>query len=314
MNTQIIEQNLESLTTEKIQSLIYVVRGKQVMLDNDLALLYQVDTGNLNKAMKRNYKRFPEDFCFQLTKEEYSNLKFQNGISSYVEHGGRRTLPYVYTEQGIAMLSAVLRSDIAIQVSIQIMKTFVELRRYLAHGALLLEKVNELEIKQLESDYKRKEFEQKTEKRLDEVFDYIASHEENNQKIFYDGQIFDAYSLLSNIIGLANSSIVLIDGYVDVITLNLLSKKKKCVDVCIYTLPNARLTIQDIVIFNAQYPNLEVKRTSAFHDRFLIIDNNYGYHIGASLKDAGKKCFGINKISDKGIINDLIQRAEFTSK
>ena len=224
MDAQVIEQNSEILTTEKIQGLIYVVRGKQVMLDNDLALLYQVDTGNLNKAMKRNYKRFPENFCFQLTKEEYSNLKFQNGISSYVEHGGRRTLPYVYMEQGIAMLSAVLRSDIAIQVSIKIMKTFVELRRYLAHGALLLEKVNELEIKQLESDYKRKEVEQKTEKRLDEVFDYI----------------------------------VLIDGYVDVITLNLLSKKKKCVDVCIYTLPNARLTIQDIVIFNAQYPNLEV--------------------------------------------------------
>ena len=124
---------------------------KQVMLDSDLALLYQVDTGNLNKAMKRNYKRFLEDFCFQISKEEYNNLKFQNGISGYVEHGGRRTLPYVYTEQGIAMLSAVLRSDIAIQVSIQIMKSFVELRRYLAHGALLLERVNELEIKQQEA-------------------------------------------------------------------------------------------------------------------------------------------------------------------
>lgn len=148
-------------------------------------------------------------------------MKFQNGISSYVEHGGRRTLPYVYTEQGIAMLSAVLRSDVAIQVSIQI-----------------------------------------------EIFDYIASHEECNQKIFYDGQIFDAYSLLNNMIGKADNSIILIDGYVDLTTLNILAKKKSNVDICIYTLPNTRLTMQDIVNFNAQYPKLEVKRTSAFHDRF----------------------------------------------
>ena len=195
------------------------------------------------------------------------------------------------------MLSAVLRSDIAIQVSIRIMKTFVELRRYLAHGALLLERVSELEIKQLESDYKRIEFEQKTEKKLDEIFDYIASHEESNQKIFYDGQIFDAYSLLNDIICKADNSIVLIDGYVDLATLKhrnpLLAQKKINVDICIYTLPNTLLTKQDIVNFNAQYPSLKVRRTSAFHDRFLIIDNNYGYHIGASLKDAGKKCFGI---------------------
>ena len=175
------------------------------------------------------------------------------------------------------------------------MKTFVELRRYLAHGALLLERVNELEIKQLESDYKRKEFEQKTEKRLDEVFDYIASHEESNQKIFYDGQIFDAYSLLNNIIDKADNSIILIDGYVDVSTLNILAKKKSDVDICIYTLPNARLTTQDIGNFNAQYPKLEVKRTPAFHDRFLIIDNNYGYNIGASLKDAGKNVLALIK-------------------
>jgi hypothetical protein len=310
----IVEENTTIGNTDKIQRLIYIVRDRQVLTDSDLAVLYQVETGNLNKAMKRNHKRFPEEFCFQLTKEEYENLKFQNGISSDGEHGGRRNLPYVYTEQGIAMLSAVLRSDIAVQVSIQIMKTFVELRRYLAHGTLLLEKVTSLEIKQIESDRKREEFEQKTEKRLEEVFDYIASHEESSQKIFIDGQIFDAFSLLTSLIQQAEQKIVLIDGYVDIITLNILSKKKEDVDVCIYAHPSARMTAQDIATFNAQYPNLEVKRTTAFHDRFLIIDGAKGYHIGASIKDAGKKCFGINKMEDMSLINDLLQRAEITSQ
>ena len=299
-------ETTEIISTEKIQQYIDVVRGKQVILDSDLALLYHVETGNLNKAMKRNQKRFPEDFCFQISKEEYEDLKFQNGISSFTEHGGRRSLPYVYTEQGIAMLSAVLKSDVAIQISIQIMKTFVELRRYLSHGSVLLEKVNNLEIRHLE-------FEQYTEKKLSEVFDYIATHTENNQKIFYDGQIFDAYSLLTHLIEQADSCITLIDGYVDISTLNILSKKKSSVKIKIYTYPNTRLTISDIQHFNAQYPLLEIKYTTSFHDRFLIIDNSYGYHIGASLKDAGKKCFGINKIEDLLVIHDLLQRVDKTS-
>lgn len=313
METMIVENNTSVVTKEKIQQLIYVVRGKQVMLDSNLADLYQVETGNLNKAMKRNQKRFPEEFCFQLTKEEYENLIFQNGSSSEKEHGGRRKLPYVYTEQGIAMLSAVLRSDIAIQVSIQIMKTFVELRKYLSHNALLLEKMNSLEIRQIESERKFLEFEQKTEKKLEEVFDYIAEHEESNQRIFYDGQIFDAFSLLVSLVAQADNSIILIDGYVDIVTLNILSKKKTGVNVCIYALPNARISNQDINNFNQQYPMLEVKRTTAFHDRFMIIDGNKGFHIGASIKDAGKKCFGINRIEDVGVLNDLVQRAQLTA-
>lgn len=302
-------EDIALVTIERIQSLIYFIRGKQVMVDSDLAVLYQVETGNLNKAMKRNQKRFPEDFCFQVTKDEYDNLIFQSGSSSG-EHGGRRTLPYVYTEQGIAMLSAVLRSEVAIQVSIQIMKTFVELRRYIAHGALLMEKVNNLETKQREADQERERFEERTEKRLEEIFDYIASHEESTQRIFYDGQIFDAFVLLIKLIGEAERDIILIDGYVDIVTLNLLSKKADNVQVSIYTYPSARITSQDITNFNAQYPRLEVKRTTVFHDRFLIIDGTYGYHIGASLKDAGKKCFCVNKIEDKEVINGLVQRAE----
>lgn len=305
--TEIVELN-----TTDIQNLIYVIRGKQVMLDSDLAMLYNVETGNLNKAMKRNQRRFPEDFCFQLTKEEYENLIFQIGSSSDSSHGGRRKLPFVYTEQGIAMLSAVLRSDVAIQVSIRIMQTFVEMRKYLATNALLLQKVNNLETKQLETDLAIKAIEQQTNEKFDKVFDYIASHEEDNQKIFFDGQIFDAFSLMTELIQQADNSIVLIDGYVDVATLNILAKKKDSVKVICYTLPNAKITNQDILKFNAQYPDLEVKRTTVFHDRFLIIDDKLAYHIGASINDAGKKCFGINKIEDDETIRNLINRASQT--
>ena len=298
------------LSTNDIQNWVYVIRGKQVMIDSDLAILYKVETGSLNRAMKRNIKRFPEEFCFQLTKEEYDNLRFQIGISSESEYGGRRYMPYAYTEQGIAMLSAVLRSDIAIQVSIRIMQTFVEMRKYLATNALLLQKVNNLEAKQLETDEALKTIEQQTNEKFDKVFDYIASHEEENQKIFFDGQIFDAFSLLVDIITKANESILLIDGYIDVSTLNILAKKNEGVSVVCYTLPNARITNQDITNFNMQYPQLTVHKTNVFHDRFLILDNKVGYHIGASLKDAGKKCFGINKLEGMDLINDLLKKVE----
>lgn len=308
MADEINKISSEVVSKEQIQSLIYVVRNKQVMMDSDLAMLYQVETGNLNKAMKRNLKRFPEDFCFQLTKEEFDNLKIQNGISSENEHGGRRKMPYMYTEQGIAMLSAVLRSDTAIQVSIGIMKTFVEMRRYLAHGALLLERVNDLEVKQIESDRKREEFEQRTEKRFEEVFDYISDHAESEQKIFYDGQIYDAFSLIASLIEKTDKKIILVDGYVDIKTLNLLSKKKTGVAVTIYTHPKTKLSTVDISNFNSQYSALDVKKTEIFHDRFLIIDEKEVYHVGASIKDAGSKCFGISVIKDQKIADDLLKR------
>ena len=298
-----------------IKKLIYMIRGQQVMLDSDLAMLYQVETGNLNKAMKRNLKRFPEEFCFQLTKEEYSNLIFQIGSSSLekdnsYEHGGRRKLPYVYTEQGIAMLSAVLRSDIAIKVSIRIMQIFVELRRYFAQGTFLIEKVNDLEINQIEERIWRKQHEENTEKRFEEVFDYIAEHKESNQKIFFDGQIYDAFSLLVDLVSRAEKKLILVDNYVDVETLNILAKKKTGVEVAIYTSKKTKLSKVDIENFNKQYPTIKVKYTEAFHDRFLILDDEYAYHIGASIKDAGKKCFGINKIEDARIVKTILQRLE----
>ena len=173
-----------------IKNLIYVIRNQQVMIDSDLAVLYQVETGRLNEAVKRNISRFPERFRFQLTKEEYVNLKSQSAISSLNRnentYGGRRTLPYAFTEQGIAMLSTVLRSEIAIQTSIRIMDTFVEMRRFIANNALLFERISNVELKQLE-------YQKQTDEKLEQIFEYISEHEEASQKVFFDGQIYDAF-------------------------------------------------------------------------------------------------------------------------
>ncbi|MDE7252993.1 MAG: ORF6N domain-containing protein [Acetatifactor sp.] len=306
----VVDDKKQLLTcSAEIQNLIYCIRGKQVMIDNDLAILYQVETKNLNKAMKRNIDRFPEDFCFQLTKEENDCLRFHFGTSKEESRGGRRYMPYVYTEQGIAMLSAVLRSDIAVRVSICIMKTFVEMRKYSTHNSLILEKLNGMEQHQIKADLKQEVFEKETNERFERIFEYIETHKEENQKIFFDGQIFDAFAFMTNLVLQANKTIILIDGYVDIVTLNILAKKKTGIDVTIYTLPSARLTTMDIANFNAQYPRLSVKYTTVFHDRFIVIDGTDGYHIGASIKDAGKKCFGINKIEDIAVIKDLLQRA-----
>lgn len=315
--TELVVSNKADIATNttSIQNMIYVVRGVQVMIDSDLAMLYQVETRVFNQAVKRNIARFPDNFRFQLTKDEYDSLRSQIVI---LNEGGRgvhrKYLPYVFTEQGIAMLASVLRSDVAIQVSINIMNTFVEMRRYLAHNSLILEKLNGLEQHQIASDIRLDNFEKQTNERLEQVFDYIEEHKAENQKIFYDGQIFDAFNLLTNLVHQADKTITLIDGYVDVATLNILAKKKPGVDVTIYTLAGTRykLTSQDVANFNAQYPHLYVKHTLAFHDRFMIVDESTGYHIGASLKDAGRKCFGINKIEDVGVIKDILQRAALT--
>lgn len=299
------------VTQVDIKNLIYVIRNQQVMIDSDLAVLYQVETGRLNEAVKRNISRFPERFRFQLTKEEYVNLKSQFAISSLNRngntYGGRRTLPYAFTEQGIAMLSTVLRSEVAIQTSIRIMDIFVEMRRFIANNALLFERISNVELKQLE-------YQKQTDEKLEQIFEYISEHEEASQKVFFDGQIYDAFSLIVSLIQKAEKEITLIDGYVDVGTLNLLSKKNENVSVIIYTQKRTRLTKTDAENFNAQYPILEVKYTKAFHDRFLILDRKTAYHVGASLKDAGKKCFGINLIQDEGIIKDILQRLELETE
>ena len=292
-----------------IEKLIYIIRDKQVMVDSDLAMLYQVETGALNRAVKRNIKRFPEDFRFQLTAEEYENLKCQSGISSLNEngYGGRRTLPYVFTEQGISMLASVLHSDVAVNVSIGIMRAFVEMRRFIANNALLFERISNVELKQLE-------YQKQTDEKLEQIFEYISEHEETSQKVFFDGQIYDAFSLIVSLIQKAEKEIMLIDGYVDVGTLNLLAKKNDGVSVTVYTHQRTRLSNMDVQNFNAQYPTLKIKYTKVFHDRFLILDRTTAYHVGASLKDAGKKCFGINLIQDAGIIKDILQRLELEAE
>ena len=285
--------------TKDIKNLIHVIRGQQVMLDSDLATLYQVETKIFNQAVSRNIDRFPENFRFQLTKEEFDALRSQ--IVTSKGRGGRRYRPYVFTEQGIAMLSGVLRSDVAVQMSIRIMNSFVEMRHFIANNALLFEKISSIELKQLE-------YQKSTDEKFDKVFRYIEDHAESEQKIFFDGQIYDAFSLITAIIQKAASEIILIDGYVDVDTLNILAKKNTGVGVKIYTYASASLTNRDAANFNAQYPTLTVKRTQVFHDRFIVLDGKMAYHIGASIKDAGKKCFGISLIDDPGVVADLLKR------
>ena len=304
-----IETPVVEIVQPAIEKLIYVIRDKQIMIDSDLAMLYQVETGALNRAVKRNIKRFPDDFRFQLTVEEYENLKCQSGISSLNKngYGGRRTLPYVFTEQGISMLASVLHSDIAINVSIGIMRAFVEMRRFIANNALLFERISNVELKQLE-------YQKQTDEKLEQIFEYISEHEEASQKIFFDGQIYDAFSLIVSLIQKAEKEITLIDGYVDVGTLNLLAKKNEGVSVTVYTHQRTRLSNIDVANFNAQFPALEVKYTSVFHDRFLILDGKTAYHIGASLKDAGKKTFGITLINDESITKDILQRLELETE
>lgn len=260
-------------SVEDIKNKVHMIRGQQVMLDVDLAAIYGYELRAMNQQVKRNIERFPDDFMFQLTREEEANLKSQFVISSW---GGKRKLPYAFTEQGIYMLATVLKGDLATQQSIFIMRAFKEMRHFIANNALMFERINSIELRQLE-------YQRDTDEKFGKIFAYMADYEEDNQKIFYDGQIFDAFSLLTDMIRCAKKEIILIDGYVDIITLNILAKKNTGVDVMVYTLPSARISAQDIHNFNAQYPALTVKRTTAFHDRFLILDGAEGYHVGASL-------------------------------
>ena len=290
------ESELISLDANDIKRRIFTIRGKQVMLDSDLAELYGYDVKRLNEQVRRNKERFPEDFMFQLTKVEVNFVKSQFATSQRSDffagqEGGRRKLPNVFTEQGIYMLSTVLRGELAVKQSIFIMRAFREMRHFITNNAALFERISSVELRQLE-------YQKQTDKRFDQLFEFIGEHTETHQKIFFDGQIYDAFSLLIELIQKAEQEIILIDGYVDVSTLNVLAKKQPGVAVTIYTFTKTKLTAQDVAAFNAQYPKLEVKHTNIFHDRFLILDGKTVYHIGASLKDAGKKCFAVSLLQD----------------
>ena len=290
--------NMINYQVEDIKNLIYTVRGKQVMLDSDVAMLYHYETKNINKAMKRNINRFPEDFCFQLTEKEVENLRFQIGTSSLNKetYGGRRYLPYVYTEQGISMLAGVLKNEIAIQVSISIIRAFIEMRRFILLNGQIFQEIDDIKGQLLEHD-----------KKFDEVFDELQRKQESEfkQSIFFDGQIYDAYSLIIDIIRKAKQKILIIDNYIDDSILKMLSKKNKDVEVVILTSQNSNIRKLDIQKFNKQYPVLKLAYTNKFHDRFIIIDNKELYHVGASLKDLGKKCFAISRIDDEKYIKKI---------
>lgn len=289
------------IAVTSIENKIYMIRGQQVMIDRDIAVLYGVETRRLNEQVKRNAERFPEEFCFQLTREELESVMSQIATSPKNnmftgQDGGTRKLPYAFTEQGVAMLSAVLKSETAVKMSIQIMKAFVAMRKFMLVNAQVFQRLDKIERHQITTDSK-----------IEELFDKMDKYKiDDTQGIFFQGQIFDAYSKFESFLAKAKKEIVLIDGYVDLSILDRLAKKHKNVSVTIYTDPKTKLTAQDVQKFNAQYPMLTVQYTSKMHDRFLIIDNTVLYHIGASLKDLGKKCFAF-EILDSSLIPTILK-------
>ena len=282
-------------SSDNIKNLIYSIRGKQVMLDSDVAMLYQYTTKRINETVRRNINRFPEKFCFKLTENEIDNLRSQIATASKVFRN-KKFSPYAFTEQGIAMLSGLLKNEIAVKVSINIMDAFVEMRKFILSNGQVFDRITNIEYKLLEQSKTLTEHEEKFEK----VFDELQKNErkEFKQKIFFNGQIYDAYSLIIDIIKRAKNKILIIDNYIDDSILEMLQKKNKDVEVVILTIQNNRLTKLDVQKFNKQYPTLKIAYTNKFHDRFIVIDNNELYHCGASLKDLGKKCFAISKIED----------------
>ena len=273
-----------------IEPLIKVIRGQQVMLDKDLAMLYGVEAKVLNQAVKRNVERFPNDFRFQLTKEEC----LRSQIVTLNEKQGKhlKYMPYAFTEQGVAMLSSVLRSQTAIEVNIQIMRAFVSMRHFMVNNASVFSRLETIEYHQLEMQ----QHQQETDKRIDEVFRRLdEGNAKPKQGVFYNGQIYDAYTFVSDLIKSAKKRIVLIDNYVDETVLTLLDKRDNNVSAIIYTQQINRQFQLDIDRHNAQYAPIDVETFRLSHDRFLCIDDDV-YHIGASIKDLGKKWFAFSKL------------------
>ena len=286
--------------SENIEAFILTIRGKQVLLDRDLAMLYNVETKRLNEQVKRNIERFPSRFRFQLSKEELNELVAICDRFDTLKHS--TSCPYVFTEQGVAMLSTVLRSKTAIETSIKIMDAFVSMRFLLASNVKVFHRLESIEYEQLEM----KRWREQTNSRIDEIFNKINQPEFPQQGIFYDGQIYDAYTFVANLIRDAKSSIVLIDNYIDDTVLTLLDKRNNDVTAAIYTDRISRNLQLDINRHNAQYPPISIGIYRKAHDRFLIVDSKV-YHIGASIKDLGKKIFGFSLMKDLDVM-DLLNK------
>lgn len=276
--------SVTEVSTLGVEDKIFVIRGTQVILDRDLAVLYNVETAQLNRQVKRNIQRFPEDFMFQLTKEEVESLKCQIGISN--SKGGDRYLPYAFTEQGVSMLSGLLRSDIAIKANILIIRAFVAMRRYLVANSQILYRLDRLDRKQMEN-----------ERNFEKVFEKFEENEPVRKGIFFEGQTYDAYVFVSDCIRKAKSRIILIDNYVDDTVLTMLDKRSAGVSATIFTMQISKTFRLDIDKHNSQYPSIEVKIFKNSHDRFLLIDDVI-YHFGASIKDLGKKWFAVSMMSE----------------
>lgn len=361
---------MKTVTAQTIESKIFTIRNVQVMLDKDLAELYGVETKRINEQVKRNIERFPEEFCFQLTKEEVeslrsqivtlssmnetlrsqnatsntenepsrsqiatlnnenqilrsqivisksenADLKSQNATSSSQNWGGTRKLPYAFTEQGVAMLASILKSETAVKVSIQIMNAFVQMRHFLAANGSLFARLDSVEKRQIETEEKLNRnllrIDEKldiNEKNFEKVFDALEAADLPKQGVFCNGQIFDSYKFVSDLIRKAKVSIVLVDNYVDDTVLSMLDKRKSNVSATIYTQSISKQLTLDLQKHNAQYAPIDVRVMTNFHDRFLFIDEKTIYHIGASIKDLGKKVFGFSKLGldAKQIMNML---------
>ena len=279
---------LTIIDNQTIQNKIHTIRGEQVMVDRDLALLYGVETRRLNEQVKRNLERFPEEFMFQMTSNELENWKSQFATSNK-EIMGLRKLPFVFTEQGISMLSSVLKSQTAIQTSIQIIKSFVGMRRFLQNNASLFTRIESIEKRQIS-------YEIKTDTKIESVLNALEDkNKKPTQGIFYNGQIYDAYAFVNDLLKSAKSEVTLIDNYIDDTVFTLCSKYQN-LHFTIYTQTINKQLILDYEKYQKQYKNVAIKETKDFHDRFLILDSSEIYHIGASLKDLGNKVFAFNKM------------------
>ena len=291
---------LLSIKDRNIEDCIYNIRRQQVMLDCDVAYFFGVETKNLNKQMKRNIGRFPEDFCFQLNSNEFKNLRFQNATSN---HGGRRYLPYVYTEEGIITLAGIIKNEIAAKMSVDIARKFIQMRKFILENGDALLALAKLQNRQIE-------FENETNKKFDEILKLISKADLPKQAIFTAGQFYDAYEFISSIIRRANHSIVLFDPYCDSRALSFLKNKKEAVELTICSSHSSKLQKEEIDRFESQYGKIRIKHLDDNHDRYLIVDKEECYQLGASLNYAGKKMFGVIKNENKEIIDLLLKRVD----
>jgi hypothetical protein len=270
---------------ELIKKKIHTIRGMQVIFDRDLAKFYNVQTRRINEQVKRNHKRFPIDFCFKLTENEVNIMVSQNAIPSKKYLGGH--LPIAFTEHGITMLSSVLKSDKAVEINILIIRAFIAMKKFISNNINIINRIDNLERKQIE-------YKIKTDNNFDKIFDLMQNNIPK-QGIFFDGQIFDSYKFVCDLIKSAKNNIILIDNYIDETVLEIFTKTK--VNIQIYS---ANYLSLDIDKYKKQYNNVEIIKFSKSHDRFLIIDDMV-YHIGASLKDLGKKWFAFSKLDKDGL-------------